>query len=115
MFIEVNMFALILYCGLISSVVSAHFNNDTTHDRDELDVNSTLSTLGATTIPVSKDCVLEMKENEISQIVELLNSAIVNVVVIHISFSNRTHNRQLFSDFHVSLSNHYRSGNSART
>ena len=99
------MFSLIFYCGLISSVVSAHFNNDTLHDGDELDINTTLSTLASTTIPVSKDCVLEMKKNEISQIVELFNSNLVNVVVIHISFSNRSHEGQLFSDFDVSLSN----------
>ena len=99
------MFALILYCGLISSVVSAHFNNDTSHDGDELDINTTLSTLASTTIPVSKDCVLEMKENEISRIVELFNSNLVNVVVIYISFSNGSHEGQLFSDFNVSLSN----------
>ena len=99
------MFSLIFYCGLISSVVSAHFNNDTSHDGDELDINTTLSTLASTKIPVSKDCVLEMKGNEISQIVELFNSNFVNVVVIHISFSNRSHEGQLFSDFHVSLSN----------
>ena len=99
------MFSLIFYCGLISSVVSAHFNNDTLHDGDELDINTTLSTLASTTIPVSKNCVLEMKKNEISQIVELFNSNLVNVVVIHISFSNRSHEGQLFSDFDVSLSN----------
>ena len=99
------MFSLIFYCGLISSVVSAHFNNDTLHDGDELDINTTLSTLASTTIPLSKDCVLEMKENEISQIVEVFNSNLVNVVVIHISFSNRSHEGQLFSDFNVSLSN----------
>ena len=99
------MFSLIFYCGLISSVVSAHFNNDTLHDGDELDINTTLSTLASTTIPVSKDCVLEMKKNEISQIVELFNSNLVNVVVIYISFSNSSHERQLFSHFNVSLSN----------
>ena len=99
------MFSLIFYCGLISSVVSAHFNNDTSHDGDELDINTTLSTLASTTIPVSKDCALEMKENEILQIVELFNSNLVNVVVIHISFSNSSHEGQLFSDFNVSLSN----------
>ena len=99
------MYSLIFYCGLITSVLSAHFNNDTSHDGDELDINTTLSTLASTTIPVSKDCVLEMKENEISQIVELFNRGTVNVVVIHISFSNSSHEGQLFSDFDVSLSN----------
>ena len=99
------MLSLIFYCGLISSIVSAHFNNDTLHNEDNHDINTTLSTLASTTIPVSKDCVLEMKENEISQIVELFNSNLVNVVVIYISFSNSSHERQLFSNFDVSLSN----------
>ena len=100
------MLSLILYCGLILSVVSAHSNNDTSHNGDELDIYTTLSTLPHTTIPVSKDCVMEMKENEISQIVELFNSNLVNVVVIHISFSTSSHEGQLFLDFNVSLSNH---------
>ena len=99
------MFSLIFYCGLILSVVSAYFNNDTLHDGDDHDINTTLSTSASTTIPVSKDCVLEMKENEISQIVELFNSNLVNVVVIYVSFSNSSHEGQLFSDFNVSLSN----------
>ena len=100
------MLSLILYCGLISSVVSAHSNNDTLHDEDELDIYTTLSALASTTIPVSKDCVMEMSENEILQIVELFNSNLVNVVVIHISFSTSSHEGQLFLDFNVSLSNH---------
>ena len=101
------MFSLIFYCGLISSVVSAHFNNDTSHDGDEPDINTTFSTLASTTIPVSKDCVLKMKENEMSQIVELFNSNLVNVVIIHISFSSSSHEEQLYSvsDFNFSLSN----------
>ena len=99
------MFLLLFYCGLLSTVVSAHFNNDTSHDGDELDINTTLSTLPSTTIPVSKDCVLEMKHSDISQIVELFNSHLVNVVVIHISFSNGSHEGELLSDFNVSLSN----------
>ena len=99
------MFLLIFYCGLLSTVVSAHFNNDTSHDGDELDMNTTLSTLPSTTISVSKDCVLEMKHSDISQIVELFNSNLVNVVVIHISFSNGRHDGHLFSDFNVLLSN----------
>ena len=99
------MFSLIFYCGLISSVVSVHFNNDTSHDGDELDIKTTLSTLASTTIPVSKDCVLKMKEDERARIVELFNSNSVNIVVIYISFSNGSHKRQLFSDIYVLLSN----------
>ena len=88
------MFSLIFYCGLMSSVVSADF-----------DINTTLFNLASVTIPVSKDCVLEMKENEISQIVELFNRNLVHVVEIHISFSSGSHYRQLVTDFQVSLSN----------
>ena len=99
------MFLMLFYCGLLSTVVSAHFNNDTSHDGDELDINTTLSTLPFTTISVSKDCVLEMKHSDISKIVELFNSNLVNVVVIHISFSNGSHEGELLSDFNVSISN----------
>ena len=103
--IQVSMFLLLFYCCLLSTVVSAHFNNGTSHDGDELDINTTLSAFPSTTIPVSKDCVLEMKENDISQIVELFKSNLVNVVVIHISFSNGSHEGELLSDFNVLLSN----------
>ena len=107
------MFSLIFYCGLISSVVSVHFNNDTSHDRDEHDINTTLSTLASTTISVSKDCVLEMKENEISQIVELFNSNLLNMVVFDFLFSNTSgffsntsgYNILLMMNLRVSLSN----------
>ena len=87
------MFLLLFYCGLLSTVVSAHFNKNASHDGDELDIS------------VSKDCVLEMKHNDISQIVELFNSNLVNVVVIHISFSNGSHEGELLSDFNVLFSN----------
>ena len=100
------MFLLLpFYCGLLSTVVPAHFNNDTSHDGDEPDINTTLSTLPSTTISVSKDCVLEMKHSEISQILELFNTNLVNVVVIHISFSDSSHEGELLSDFNISLSN----------
>ena len=82
------MSSLIVYCSLMSIVVYAR--------------------LASTTIPVSKDCVLEMKENEISQIVELFDSNLVHVVEIRISFSGGSHYtdyRQLVTDFQVSLSN----------
>ena len=99
------MVLLLFYCGLLSTVVSAHLNNDTSHDGDELDINTTLSTLPSTTISVPKYCILEMKHSDVSQIVELFNSNLVNVVVIHISFSNSSHEGELLSDFNVSISN----------
>ena len=89
----------------MSSVVSAHFNNDTSHDGDELDINTTLSTSASTTIPVSKDCVLEMKETEISQIVELLNSNRGNLVIFDFLFSNTSGINIYWIDLRVSLSN----------
>ena len=99
------MFSLIFYCGLISFVVSAHSNNDTLDDGDKLNISTTLSTLPSTTIPVSEKYVLEMTESEISQIVELFNSDLVNVVDIHVFFSGTNHYKHLLSDFHVSLMN----------
>ena len=99
------MFLLIFYCGLISFVVSAHSNNDTLDDGDKLNISTTLSALPSTTIPVSKNCIVEMTESEISQIVELFNSNLVNVVDIHVSFSGTSHDKHLLSDFHVLLFN----------
>ena len=93
------------YCGLISFVVSVHSNNDTLDDGDKLNISTTLSALPSTTIPVSKNCIVEMTESEISQIVELFNSDLVNVVDIHVSFSGTSHDKHLLSDFHVSLMN----------
>ena len=98
------MFSLIWYFGLISFVVSAHSNNDTLHGGYKLNISTTMSTLPSTTIPVAKDCVLEMEESEISEIVELFNNDRVHVVDIHVSFYNTTHDKEL-SDFHVKLSN----------
>ena len=99
------MFSLIFYCGLISFVVSAHSKNDTLDDGDKLNISTTLSALPSATIPVAKDCVVEMKESEVSQVVELFNSNLVNVVDIHVSFSGTSHDKHLLSDFHVSLMN----------
>ena len=98
------MFSLFWYYGLISFVVSAHSNNDTLHGGYKLNISTTMSALPSTTIPVAKDCVLEIKESEISEIVELFNSARINVVDIHVSFSNTSHDKEL-SDFHVKLLN----------
>ena len=121
------MLSLILYCGLISFVVS-----DTSDDGDKLNIRTTLSALPSTTIsvstnyqttksnskkfnydcsnpksttiPVSKKCIVEMTESEISQIVDRFNSNVVNVVDIHVS-SGTSHDKYLLSDFHVSLMN----------
>ena len=98
------MFSLIWYFGLISFVVSVHSNNDTLHGGYKLNISTTMSTLPSATIPVAKDCVLEMKESEISEIVELFNNDRVHVVDIHVSFSNTTHDKEL-SNFHVKLLN----------
>ena len=98
------MFSLIWYFGLISFVVSAHSDNDTSHGGYKPNISTTMSTLPSTTIPVAKDCVLEMKESEISEIVELFNDNRIHVVDIHVSFSNISHNKEL-SDFHVKLLN----------
>jgi hypothetical protein len=85
--------------------VSAHSNNDTLDDGDKLNISTTLSAWPSTTIPVSKKCIVEMTESEISKIVELFNSNLVNVVDIHVSFSGTSHDKHLLSDFHVSLMN----------
>ena len=53
----------------------------------------------------SKPCILEMKDSEISQIVELFNNDLVHVVDISVSLSNVSHGKELLSDFHVQLMN----------
>ena len=89
---------------LISFVVSANSNNDTLHGGYKLNISTTMSVLPSTTIPVAKDCVLEMKKSKISEIVELFNNDRVHVVDIHVLFSNSSHDKEL-SDFHVKLLN----------
>ena len=84
--------------------MSAHSNNDTLDDGDKLN-STTLSALLSTTIPVAKDCVLEMTVSKISEIIKLFNSDLVNVVDIHVSFSGTSQDKHLLSDFHVSLMN----------
>ena len=98
------MFLSILYCGLVSFVRPAH-SNDALDDGDKPNISTTVSTLPSTTISVSKKCVVEMTESEISEIVELFNSNGVNVVDIHVFFSGTSHDKHLLSDFHVSLMN----------
>ena len=85
--------------------MSVHSNNDTLHGGYKLSISTTMSTLPSRTIPVAKDCVLQMKESEISEIVELFNNDRVHVVDIHASFSGTSHDEQLLSDFHVKLLN----------
>jgi hypothetical protein len=85
--------------------VSAHSNNDTLDDGNKLNISTTLSALPSTTIPVVKDCVLEMTETEISLIVDLFNSNRVNVLDIHVSFSGTSNEKHFLSDFHVVLIN----------
>ncbi len=102
--VDVSMFSLISCFGLISFVVSAHSNNDTLHGGYKLNISTTMSTLPSTRIPVAKDCVLEMKESEISEIVELFNNDRVHVVDIHVSFAKTSHDKEI-SDFRVKLLN----------
>ena len=89
----------------MSFVVSVHSNNDTLDDGDKLNISTTLSAWPSTTIPVSKKCIVEMTESEISKIVERFNSNLVNVVDIPVSFSGTSHDKHFLSDFHVSLMN----------
>ena len=81
--------------------MSAHFNNDTSHDEDEFDVNTTLFTLASTTLPASKKCVLEEKKRHIA---DFFKRDTVNVVNIHVLFVNGSH-KQMLSNFRVTLLN----------
>ena len=64
-----------------------------------------MSSLSSTVTPSSKPCTLEMKDNEISQIIELFNNDLVHVVDISVSLSNISHGKDVLSDFHVQIMN----------
>ncbi|CAB4027281.1 Hypothetical predicted protein [Paramuricea clavata] len=53
---------------------------------------------------VFKDCVLEMEDSEVAQVVQLTKSDSVNIVDLHPFFGNN-YNNQLFGDFEISLVN----------
>ena len=100
------MLLLVVYCGFMFSFVSTSSNNQTSNERinisTALPAMSNLSSIGSTG---SKHCTLEMKDSEISQIVELFNNDLVHVVDIAVSLSNVSHGKELLSDFHVQLMN----------
>ena len=64
-----------------------------------------MSNLSSTVTPSTKSCTLEMKDGEISKIIELFNNDLVHVVDISVSLSNVSHGKELLSDFHVQLMN----------
>ena len=94
------MLLLVVYCGLIFSFVSASFNNQTSNERINISTAlPTMSNLSSTVTPSSKPCTLEMKDSEISRIVELFNNDLVHIVDISVSLSDVSHHKELLSDF----------------
>ena len=87
------MLSLILYCGLISFVVS---------DGNEHDIKTMVYPMTISQpISLPKDCVLKMDESEVWQIGELYKRNLTNLVDIHVSFPNASHNKDF--DLHVLL------------
>jgi hypothetical protein len=88
--------------------VSAHFSsiNDTLHDKQNISKLPTMAMSMATKTSnsVFKDCILEMEDSEIAQVIQLIKSDSVNIVDLHPFFAN-DYNNQLFGDFQISLVN----------
>ncbi|CAB4007068.1 exportin-7 [Paramuricea clavata] len=74
---------------------------------EELSNSTKLSTVAINTYkPVSKDCVVQMKEMEIIQIVQLTESGLVNILDLSFLYHNGTTNDQPFANMtQVSLVN----------
>ena len=99
------MFSIICFLLLIS-FVSAHFSsiNDTLHDKQNISKLPTMAMATKTSNSVFKDCVLEMEDREIAQVIQLTKSDSVNIVDLHPFFGNN-YNNQLFGGFEISLVN----------
>ena len=101
-----NMLSLIVCCGLLFSVASASSNDETSNERINISkALPVMPNLSSTVTPSCKPCDLEMKDSEISQIVELFNNDLVHVVNISVSLSTVSHGKELLFDFHVQLMN----------
>ena len=97
------MLLLVVYCGFIFSFVSS---TDKQTSKKTININTalpTMSNLSPNAITGSKPCILEMKDSEMSKIVELFNNDLVHVVDISVSLSNVSHGKELLYDFHVQL------------
>ena len=99
------MFSLIFYCVFTSFLVSAQYSRNDRFNRRKLNISTSLSTLRTRAIPASKGCFGKMTKSDTLKIVELLNHDRVNMVDVHVSFSNTSQDKLLFSDFHVLLMN----------
>ena len=99
------MFSLNLYCVFTFFLVSAQYSRNDRFNRSKLNISTSLSTIRTKAIPASKECIGHMTKSDTLKIVELLNNDRVNMVDVHVSFSNTSQDKLLFSDFHVLLMN----------
>ncbi len=98
------MLSMIFY-WLLMSFVSAHFSKDAfIHEKDKQNNSKLPAMKMSNSSPVSEDCVLKMKDDEIAQVIQLTKSDLVNIVDLHAFFGD-SYNNQLFGDYQISLVN----------
>ena len=99
------MFSIIL-CWLLISFVSAHFINDTLHDKNKRKIRKMPITAINASKPVSKgkDCVLQTNERDMSQIVDLTKSDFFNILDLRPIFTNSS-SEQTTRDIQILLVN----------
>lgn len=84
---------------------AVHSSNGALHE-ELINIRNSTNKLSTVAINTSKDCVVEMKEMEIMQIVELTESGLVNIVDLRFFYHNGTTNDQPFANMtQVSLVN----------
>ena len=107
-FTEVRMLWVIFYCGLISFVVSARPINNTSLTDATASNNSdtrlvTKKWKGTSNADhARKDCVFQIEENDITNIVERTENDLVNIVDFHF-FKGTSQNDKLFEDVQIAL------------
>ena len=92
------MLLVIFYCGLISFVVSARPTNVTSLTDAQVPNNSDTSNADH----ARKDCVLQIEENDITNIVKHSEDDLVNIVDFHF-FNGTNQHDKLFEDMQIAL------------
>jgi hypothetical protein len=85
--------------------VSAQSSNDTFNNEDTPGISSGITSSMAmnTSKADTKNCVLQIKKiREITQVIELSKSDLVNIIDLHLIFGTRS-NKKLFADIQISL------------
>ena len=99
------MFSIIL-CWLLISFVSAHFINDTLHDKNKRKIRKMPTTAinALKTVSKGKNCVLQTNERDMSQILDLTKSDFFNILDLRPIFTN-SNSDQTTRDIQILLVN----------